>query len=210
MWVYCVVFVVTLLAFFYLFFFFFLMRRRPPRPTRTDTLFPYTTPFRSPGQPHQPGHLTRRTHQGRGGHRRRSLPADDGPHRHLRSRNQPRPAVGGHHRPGRSRPAPRHENQHRPLPGAANRRPHRGDPRRDRLDRAPRPRPRRHVRAVVVGQQQRRLRSPRAAPAPRGPPVDRLREPGRHVHLPRPPPPAPRHCVPHQPSRLRQIGRAHV
>src|SRR3546814_4086084 len=29
------------------FFFFFLMIRRPPRPTRTDTLFPYTTLFRS-------------------------------------------------------------------------------------------------------------------------------------------------------------------
>src|SRR3546814_19647638 len=29
---------------------FFLMRRRPPRSTRTDTLFPYTTLFRS-GQP---------------------------------------------------------------------------------------------------------------------------------------------------------------
>src|SRR3546814_12368101 len=28
-------------------FFFFLMIRRPPRPTRTDTLFPYTTRFRS-------------------------------------------------------------------------------------------------------------------------------------------------------------------
>src|SRR6056297_3874579 len=28
--------------------FFFLMRRRPPRSTRTDTLFPYTTLFRSP------------------------------------------------------------------------------------------------------------------------------------------------------------------
>src|SRR3546814_19294717 len=28
-------------------FFFFLMRRRPPRSTRTDTLFPYTTLFRS-------------------------------------------------------------------------------------------------------------------------------------------------------------------
>src|SRR3546814_1760766 len=32
---------------FYLFFF-FLMIRRPPRSTRTDTLFPYTTLFRSP------------------------------------------------------------------------------------------------------------------------------------------------------------------
>src|SRR3546814_13529314 len=28
-------------------FFFFLVRRRPPRSTRTDTLFPYTTLFRS-------------------------------------------------------------------------------------------------------------------------------------------------------------------
>src|SRR3546814_5660806 len=30
------------------FVFFFLMLRRPPRATRTDTLFPYTTLFRSP------------------------------------------------------------------------------------------------------------------------------------------------------------------
>src|SRR3546814_4017064 len=30
-----------------LWFFFFLMIRRPPRSTRTDTLFPYTTLFRS-------------------------------------------------------------------------------------------------------------------------------------------------------------------
>src|SRR3546814_4381063 len=29
-------------------FFFFVMIRRPPRSTRTDTLFPYTTLFRSP------------------------------------------------------------------------------------------------------------------------------------------------------------------
>src|SRR3546814_8799538 len=34
------------LLFCYLFFF-FLMLRRPPRSTRTDTLFPYTTLFRS-------------------------------------------------------------------------------------------------------------------------------------------------------------------
>src|SRR3546814_16743649 len=32
------------------FFFFFLMIRRPPRSTRTDTLFPYTTLFRSSGR----------------------------------------------------------------------------------------------------------------------------------------------------------------
>src|SRR3546814_1076869 len=31
--------------------FFFLMIRRPPRSTRTDTLFPYTTLFRSPDVP---------------------------------------------------------------------------------------------------------------------------------------------------------------
>src|SRR3546814_11993310 len=31
-----------------MFFFFFLMIRRPPRSTRTDALFPYTTLFRSP------------------------------------------------------------------------------------------------------------------------------------------------------------------
>src|SRR3546814_10244297 len=34
-------------------FFFFLMIRRPPRSTRTDTLFPYTTLFRSP-RPRRP------------------------------------------------------------------------------------------------------------------------------------------------------------
>src|SRR3546814_11827477 len=33
--------------FVYFVFFFFLMLRRPPRSTRTDTLFPYTTLFRS-------------------------------------------------------------------------------------------------------------------------------------------------------------------
>src|SRR3546814_3781281 len=32
---------------FWLYVFFFLMSRRPPRSTRTDTLFPYTTLFRS-------------------------------------------------------------------------------------------------------------------------------------------------------------------
>src|SRR3546814_4850911 len=31
--------------------FFFVMIRRPPRSTRTDTLFPYTTLFRSLGRP---------------------------------------------------------------------------------------------------------------------------------------------------------------
>src|SRR3546814_18135402 len=36
-----------------MFVFFFLMIRRPPRSTRTDTLFPYTTLFRS-GDPPRP------------------------------------------------------------------------------------------------------------------------------------------------------------
>src|SRR3546814_10026519 len=40
---------------FFFFIFFFLMIRRPPRSTRTDTLFPYTTLFRSaPDLPHRP------------------------------------------------------------------------------------------------------------------------------------------------------------
>src|SRR3546814_10050742 len=43
---------------------FFLMIRRPPRSTRTDTLFPYTTLFRS----HEPSLLQGRQHRrGRGG-----------------------------------------------------------------------------------------------------------------------------------------------
>src|SRR3546814_109572 len=41
----------SLILFFVSFFFFFLMIRRPPRSTRTDTLFPYTTLFRSDVQP---------------------------------------------------------------------------------------------------------------------------------------------------------------
>src|SRR3546814_11866610 len=36
----------------FLWFVFFLMIRRPPRSTRTDTLFPYTTLFRSAQPPH--------------------------------------------------------------------------------------------------------------------------------------------------------------
>src|SRR3546814_11919012 len=37
----------THIHYFIFFVFFFLMIRRPPRSTRTDTLFPYTTLFRS-------------------------------------------------------------------------------------------------------------------------------------------------------------------
>src|SRR3546814_13610694 len=51
---FCTIFILSICFFFFLFaffssffFFFFLMIRRPPRSTRTDTLFPYTTLFRS-------------------------------------------------------------------------------------------------------------------------------------------------------------------
>src|SRR3546814_14066101 len=37
----------VVVIFFFISVFFFLMIRRPPRSTRTDTLFPYTTLFRS-------------------------------------------------------------------------------------------------------------------------------------------------------------------
>src|SRR3546814_14410323 len=53
-------------------FFFFLMIRRPPRSTRTDTLFPYTTLFRShdrQGRPHLSRHsLPRRFPRARHAH----------------------------------------------------------------------------------------------------------------------------------------------
>src|SRR3546814_7335837 len=60
---------------------FFLMIRRPPRSTRTDTLFPYTTLFRSEGErPRRAsaGRLARVADPARG-HRRRARP------RHARS-----------------------------------------------------------------------------------------------------------------------------
>src|SRR3546814_14729048 len=47
-------------------FIFFLMIRRPPRSTRTDTLFPYTTLFRSSRDDHhpvQPGHGVGQRHR---------------------------------------------------------------------------------------------------------------------------------------------------
>src|SRR3546814_7326730 len=50
------------------------MIRRPPRSTRTDTLFPYTTLFRSPPRRglarHRPGRLARDHHRRRQGPRR--------------------------------------------------------------------------------------------------------------------------------------------
>src|SRR3546814_12408815 len=45
--IYQYIFLITSMFIFVFLFFFFLMIRRPPRSTRTDTLFPYTTLFRS-------------------------------------------------------------------------------------------------------------------------------------------------------------------
>src|SRR3546814_17726407 len=42
----CILFIMSV-SLFVRYVFFFLMIRRPPRSTRTDTLFPYTTLFRS-------------------------------------------------------------------------------------------------------------------------------------------------------------------
>src|SRR3546814_2401182 len=44
---FCIIDFSFLSLFIFFFYFFFLMIRRPPRSTRTDTLFPYTTLFRS-------------------------------------------------------------------------------------------------------------------------------------------------------------------
>src|SRR3546814_15036774 len=54
-WLVVVVCFVLVMAGDIVYLFFFLMIRRPPRSTRTDTLFPYTTLFRSPSQAARPG-----------------------------------------------------------------------------------------------------------------------------------------------------------
>src|SRR3546814_1063256 len=54
-------------------FVFFLMIRRPPRSTRTDTLFPYTTLFRSLGS--GPPHPRLRTRSGKAAFQRSAAPA---------------------------------------------------------------------------------------------------------------------------------------
>src|SRR3546814_13637308 len=47
----CLNYFIIFYSSFFLLFFFFLMIRPPPRSTRTDTLFPYTTLFRSQVMP---------------------------------------------------------------------------------------------------------------------------------------------------------------
>src|SRR3546814_14863200 len=88
----CLPYVLVLLLFF------FLMIRRPPRSTRTDTLFPYTTLFRSRGYGLERGLL---------GRQRSDLARRPGAARHLRTAaagraggagcapGEPRAAAGG-------------------------------------------------------------------------------------------------------------------
>src|SRR3546814_2322676 len=92
-----------------MFYFFFLMIRRPPRSTRTDTLFPYTTLFRSPDR----GADLRRQGggdvRGRGGADRHAGGALRGARAHLRRLLH---RLAGHERAalrGRRGPRPRSE-----------------------------------------------------------------------------------------------------
>src|SRR3546814_14110833 len=93
---------------------FFVMIRRPPRATRTDTLFPYTTLFRS-------GVLLVRTQSGQGGHAharsvlgtRRSLRELDRPQRRGCGRRAP------HHAASAATSVAAQRDLVRPLPGTA-------------------------------------------------------------------------------------------
>src|SRR3546814_19789252 len=68
-------FVLLLFDSAYIAFLFFLMIRRPPRSTRTDTLFPYTTLFRSPYGPFAQQRLPVRDLAGLAIHHPRRRPA---------------------------------------------------------------------------------------------------------------------------------------
>src|SRR3546814_2359632 len=68
--------------------FFFLMIRRPPRSTRTDTLFPYTTLCRS-RLPHPVGSHSRRPHDRHQRHAHRGHGHRGGPGGRLRQRRLP-------------------------------------------------------------------------------------------------------------------------
>src|SRR3546814_15819248 len=92
--------------------FFFLMIRLPPRSTRTDTLFPYTTLFRSPDSRRggDPELLLERAIYQSDGHPHRRARLSEGLRRSLPQRQQP----GG---------VPRYSG---PCPGGAIERPRRG------------------------------------------------------------------------------------
>src|SRR3546814_14321903 len=77
--------------------FFFLMIRRPPRSTRTYTLFPYTTLFRSLAAPTQQSDAQQGLARAAPGSQERDAPALHG------DRGTARPALGaGTARPGRA------------------------------------------------------------------------------------------------------------
>src|SRR3546814_12251430 len=73
--------------------FFFLMIRRPPRSTLTDTLFPYTTLFRSPHPRRSRGGAPRAGPPR--GQLRRGAPAHGRDVRHLAEAARGRAAAGG-------------------------------------------------------------------------------------------------------------------
>src|SRR3546814_12149939 len=73
---YFLLFLVSMVLFLFSSLFFFLMIRRPPRSTRTDTLFPYTTLFRSHGDGHHVVDQERRCRDERDGPP--DVPAGDG------------------------------------------------------------------------------------------------------------------------------------
>src|SRR3546814_6407004 len=69
--------IIHMFSFFSRFVFFFLMNRPPPRSTRTDTLFPYTTLFRSRPQARgRARHGARRSRDPGGAEPRRAEPPD--------------------------------------------------------------------------------------------------------------------------------------
>src|SRR3546814_20787198 len=98
---------------FFVYTVFFLMIRRPPRSTRTDTLLPYTTLFRSSGH----GGADRRGHIGASSDRQRRFPARPDPLPHPaagggeRSRTVPRWGCGGQDRRARTGFSPRSEER---------------------------------------------------------------------------------------------------
>src|SRR3546814_7430783 len=100
----------------YVYWFFFLMIRRPPRSTRTDTLFPYTTLFRSPPG----GDLPASAHPGGGRiHRRDELPGGGGGRRERRpDRNRRRRLRAGGGEEASRRPLKRQRHHRRCAHGA--------------------------------------------------------------------------------------------
>src|SRR3546814_21108872 len=132
--------------------FFFVMIRRPPRSTRTDTLFPYTTLFRSGvgGRPAAPAH-----------HLDRAFPGL--PDRHAG-------AVHGDAAAGRRRIGADRDDLRKPLHARARTGPHGGGPRPQRPPgRGPRGRP--AGPRASPGARPAPLQPPPPPPTPGAPPV---------------------------------------